>query len=119
VGNLAQYLDTAMQAAGVPIIGVSVGHASDRSTWTVQPASLQAQAQPIIDAFVMPTAAQLAEKAIDATSRQKDIMAMVAFALQAKDPVAWAATTPAQKRAAVLAGAGTWRSLRALVDSIA
>lgn len=55
-------LDAAVRAAGIAIEGVSIGSDTDRSTWKVQPPSLQAQAQPIIDAFVMPTAAQLLDE---------------------------------------------------------
>jgi hypothetical protein len=72
-------LHEAIVAAGVPIVGVSVGDEGVRATWKVQPAVLQAQAQPIIDAFVMPNAAQLLDedaqrevdgaKAINATVR--------------------------------------------------
>lgn len=49
------YLERALRAAGVPVIGVVIGDHANRATWTVQPESLQAQAQPIIDAFVLPT----------------------------------------------------------------
>ena len=38
-------------AAGIPVVGVSVGSNDDKRTWTVQPDSLQAAAQPIIDAY--------------------------------------------------------------------
>ena len=47
----AQLLDGQITAAGIPIVGVSIGVADDKSTWTVTPPSLQAQAQPIIDAY--------------------------------------------------------------------
>lgn len=44
-------LDQALKVKGIPIVGVSIGNEADRATWTVQPPELQAQAQPIIDAF--------------------------------------------------------------------
>ncbi len=48
---IATRLDTVLRAAGLPIVGVSIGEPAMRTTWTVQPESLQKQAQPIIDAF--------------------------------------------------------------------
>lgn len=45
------YLHRALIAAGVPVVGVSIGDAANKATWTVQPADLQDEAQPIIDAF--------------------------------------------------------------------
>jgi len=51
LGNIAGMLDAQLKAAGLPIIGVSIGANDDKSTWTVQPPELQAQAQPIIDAI--------------------------------------------------------------------
>lgn len=47
----AQLLNGQIQAAGIPIVGVSIGVADDKTTWTVQPTDLQSQAQPIIDAY--------------------------------------------------------------------
>ena len=49
--NDAARLDRVLKAAGVPIVSVSIGRRTDKSTWTVQPSDLQAAAQPIIDAF--------------------------------------------------------------------
>lgn len=51
MASLAGRLDRALKAAGVPIEGVSIGRVGDKGTWTVHPSALQAQAQPIIDAF--------------------------------------------------------------------
>lgn len=48
---IARLLDGAVKAAGVPIVGVSIGTQADRTTWTVQPAALQGAAQPTINAF--------------------------------------------------------------------
>lgn len=78
--SLAAYLDAAVRAAGVPIEGVSMEDLNDRATWKVTPASLQPQAQPIIDAFVLPDAATvLAEDAQRETSEKK--LKAVALAL--------------------------------------
>ena len=76
--NLTARLNQSILAAGVPSVGVSIGREDDRSTWTVQPASLQAQAQPIIDAFKMPTAAQLADEDATTCMGDKKILAIAA-----------------------------------------
>ena len=47
----AARLDAAIRAAGVPIVGVSIGDPADKATWKVHPPELQASAQPTIDAF--------------------------------------------------------------------
>lgn len=44
-------LRLALLAAGVPVVGVTMGDRDDKTTWTVSPASLQSAAQAIIDAF--------------------------------------------------------------------
>ena len=56
----AERLDNAIKAAGVPIVGISVGSEGVSSTVRVQPASLQAAAQPTIDAFDWSDAAEAA-----------------------------------------------------------
>lgn len=63
--TLAARVEQAIKAQGVPITGVSLGRLDDRSTWKVVPADLQAAAQPHINAFVEPTAQQIADE--DAT----------------------------------------------------
>lgn len=49
--NIAATLDKALRANGLAIVGVSIGDATDRSTWKVQPATLQGAAQSIIDSL--------------------------------------------------------------------
>jgi hypothetical protein len=49
--NIAATLNAQIVDAGVPIISLSIGSSTDKSTWTVQPPDLQSAAQPIIDAF--------------------------------------------------------------------
>ena len=51
---LAAPLDQQIKAAGIEIVGVSIGDVANKSTWTVQPPDLQAAAQPTIDAFDIP-----------------------------------------------------------------
>lgn len=49
--RLAEHVTAAIRAAGVPILGISIGTDNDRTSWRVNPATLQAAAQPTIDAF--------------------------------------------------------------------
>jgi hypothetical protein len=56
--NFAERLHAELKAAGLNIIGVSIGSNSDTSTWTAQPSAVQAQAQPIIDAIDLAVWAQ-------------------------------------------------------------
>lgn len=49
--HLAAELHRVITAAGVAIVGVSIGKLTDKTTWKVQPALFQPAAQPIIDAF--------------------------------------------------------------------
>ena len=51
MNTLAARLQAAIQTAGVPITSVSIGVDADKTTWRVHPASLQAEAQLVIDAF--------------------------------------------------------------------
>jgi hypothetical protein len=51
MASLAAQLMRMLTAAGVPVVGVTIGDDTDKATWTVQPASLQAAAQPTIDSF--------------------------------------------------------------------
>lgn len=67
--NLAAGVMSALTSAGVEVVSVSIGHAGDRATWKVLPASLQSAAQPIIDAF-NPNDPQLATDEID---RETDV----------------------------------------------
>jgi hypothetical protein len=83
VTALVTRLHAAIVAAGVPIASTSIGDEGDRATWTVQPFTLQTAAQPIIDAFVMPTAAQLLdEDAARDVDGQKAINATVRWTLR-------------------------------------
>lgn len=80
MANVASRLDQAIKSAGVPILGVSIGLEDDKSTWRVNPPSLQGAAQPVIDAFTEPTAQQLAdEQAVQDTTRKE--LKAVALAL--------------------------------------
>ena len=78
--DTAGRLKAAIKVAGVAIDDVWIGDEDNRSTWRVRPESLQAQAQPIIDAYVDPTPAQLADEHAERETTDKKVMA-VALAL--------------------------------------
>lgn len=90
--DLARYLDQAIRTAGVPITGVSIGDPNDRRTWRVHPASAQAQAQPIIDAFQLPTLAQMKDESaireIDAKALKAVVMELYPYLSAGKPSLA-------------------------------
>jgi hypothetical protein len=49
--TLAALVEQALRRAGLAITGVAIGDPANRTTWRVRPVSLQAAAQPVIDAF--------------------------------------------------------------------
>lgn len=116
--NTAPRLDAALKAAGVPILGVSIGDEANRATWRVSPASLQAQAQPTIDAFD-PNAQSVIDADVAAqaalTAQQKDLVATLGLVAQQTDPN-WGTKTLAQKIAAVRALQTSWQAMRAFVE---
>lgn len=73
---IAARLDQALKAAGLPITSVTIGLTEDRSTWKVHPAALQADAQPIIDAFVLPSPEQVADDAAQRETQRKELKAV-------------------------------------------
>ena len=77
---LALLLQRAIRAAGIPVVSVSIGDDQDRATWRVHPAELQGAAQPVINAFVRPTPAQLDDERAEAVMGDKALQA-VALAL--------------------------------------
>lgn len=74
--RLAERLDKAIRAAGVAIVGVSIGSEQDRSTWRVEPATLQAAAQPVIDSFEAPTPNTLLDEAAVRDTSRKELRAV-------------------------------------------
>ncbi len=76
MANVAERLDQAIRAAGVPIVGVSVGDEQQKATWTVQPADQQAAAQPVINAFVMPSAAVFLDESAQRYVTDKAVIAI-------------------------------------------
>jgi hypothetical protein len=93
MASLAARLDAAIRAANVPIVGVSVGDPANRATWRVHPSSLQAQAQPVIDAFDPNDPALVgAEKDADAARLSDDL------ALRALVRVTWEEIQKCQPR---------------------
>lgn len=71
----ARRLRDAIRAAGVPVEDVSIG-GPDRATWRVSPSTLQAQAQPVIDAYVAPTPAQMLDEQAQRDVSDKKLQAM-------------------------------------------
>lgn len=63
--TLAARICQHVQAQGVPIKDVGIGDDGNRATWRVVPDDLQAAAQPHLDSFVFPTAAQLLDEEAD------------------------------------------------------
>jgi len=78
--TLANRLKQQLTAASVHVTDVSIGQRADKSTWLVEPSSLQTAAQPIIDAYVEPTPAQLADEDAERETTEKKLLA-VALAL--------------------------------------
>jgi hypothetical protein len=120
MADVAGRLDRALRAAGVAIVGVSIGDPATKATWKVQPPTLQAQAQPTIDAFD-PNAQSVIDAELTAaavlTSREKDILAMCAVVVRAKGLAAWNAMTLQQKKDATFAEADVWRDMRVWAET--
>ena len=72
--SLSGRLYTTLTAAGHAVVSVSIGDATNRSTWCVQPSSLQDACQPLIDAF-NPT---------DPAHETADLTAAVTYALDSE-----------------------------------
>lgn len=119
MNNLAGRLDRALKAAGVPVVSVTIVDAANPATWNVHPRYLQADAQPIIDAFdhddPAHAAAELTALAL-ADSRRKDILATVAIIVKERDVAAWNAMTITQKVEAVRNEADIWKAFREFID---
>ena len=117
--NTAARLDRALKDAGVLIDGVSIRNPLDKTTWTVQPSSLQTQSQAIIDTFDVNdpahAAAELATHSLIA-SRRKDMLATLAVVVRGRNIAMWNAMTVNQKVAATLAEADTWEDIRNFIE---
>lgn len=122
--ELTEQVQRAIARAGVTVIGVSIGRVADKATWRVDhlPTATQADrdaAAAAVAAFdpvdtTVVADAQTTEAQM--TSRHKDILATVAWAIQFKDPAAWTAKTTPQKKTQVLAEADNWRDIRVFVE---
>lgn len=124
VTDLARRLDTALRAANHPIDGVSIGVLGDKATWRASylpsATALQKTACDAAIASFDPDSASAVDgdvtAAAQATSRQKDVLAMIAWSLRRADIPAWTLLTLNQKRAAVLAAADDWRDIRIFIE---
>lgn len=87
MSELTGRIDRAIKAVVPSILGVSIGDPANKATWRVQPASLQAAAQPTIDAFNPNDPAILAAErdAMITSEAARDIIrAMLLFYLRDK-----------------------------------
>lgn len=98
--SLPARLERLIKGAGVAVSGVSVGTDSDRATWRVEPESLQAAAQPVIDAFQPMTAAQEAD---EQAQMDVDARALKAVAMALWECIPAPLLTRAQMRARAVA----------------
>ena len=98
--SLAARLDLAIKAQGIAISGVSIGDEANRATWRVHPADKQAEAQPVIDAFVLPTEAQLAD---EEAQRETDLRILKAIVWELHAIIPAPKPTLAQLRANIIA----------------
>lgn len=117
--NTAIRVLKAVQAAGVPVISVTIGDDAIRATWKVQPVNLQSAAQATIDAFD-PEAPTVVDAEVSAaallSSRQKDILSTCAVIVRSRDLAAWTAMNLTQKKAATFAEADVWRAMREFAE---
>jgi hypothetical protein len=75
--SIAARLYVLLRGLGLNVVSVSVGREGDRTTWRVQPDTLQAQAQAAIDAFVIPNDAQLLDEEAQRETSDKKLQAAV------------------------------------------
>lgn len=73
--SIAARLQQHIIASGVAVTEVSIGSEGDKATWKVRPSSLQAQAQPVIDAYVEPTPDTLLDQFTEQRIGEKALMA--------------------------------------------
>lgn len=122
--SIAARLDLALRAAGIPIIGVSIGDEADRATWRIQ-FELRATAQQRTDGAALvatfdPNAAALLtserEQRIAAESRRHDVLATCALVVRSRNVIAWNALTVDQKILAILTESDAWAAARDFVE---
>lgn len=122
--RLVSMLHDTLTGAGLPVASVSVASPDDKATWRVTytqilSAEQDTQAAALIAAFDPESAATInaANLAMaTASSRQKDTLAMIAWALRRSNVTAWNGLSLAGKKAAVLAEADNWRDLRVFIE---
>lgn len=81
MGITAERLDKALRAAGVPIVGVSVGNDADPGTWSIQfnaPATQEQRDQgaAILAAYVSPSASVLEDETAQRDTNRKELQAV-------------------------------------------
>jgi hypothetical protein len=75
--SLAARLLAQIQTSLPGVQSVSIGRQEDKSTWRVDPVKHQVAAQAVIDAFVTPTPAQLADEDADIELNDRAVRAIV------------------------------------------
>lgn len=122
MATIAEVVDTALKAAGVPILGVSIGDPANRATWIVQfdpsaTAAQKATAATVVNTVAIDAAGQHAQDQSDVKA-YVDAMPLVEQAIdltildqvnliRSKLPVPLVAVTVAQWIAAVKAKVDT------------
>src|SRR3990167_7384491 len=120
MANEGARLDKTLRAAGIAIVGVSIGHIDDKTTWKVQPPQLQAQAQPIIYAFDANDPAHAAAELsllAQSTSQEKSNLAMLACIVRSRNVNEWNVMTTTQKITAVRNEANVFKGIREFIDN--
>lgn len=73
--NLNEHVEAYLKSKGIAVVGVSLGDYANKATWKVNPPTMQAAAQPHIDAFNANDPALLAADADATTDRLIDALA--------------------------------------------
>lgn len=122
MANLAGLVDRALRTAGVPILGVSIGHPTDRATWSVifDPAATaghRATAATVLASVAIDAPAQAIDDEKNAQieidgwpiATKAIVLALIdqLNVIRAALPSPLGAITPAQAIAAIRAKAGT------------
>ena len=121
---IAARLDAALKAAGIPVLGVSIGDPANRATWRLDYAP-NATAQQRTDGEALrlafdPFSQAVLDAELDVLATReatlKDVLATCALIAKTVDPAGWNALNQAQKIARVQALAADWKTFRIFVE---
>lgn len=121
---IAERLERALRAAVIPILGVSIGTPTDRSTWRIHYAPSATAQQQVDGEAIKATFDPNAPATIDAenaarfqlSAADKDRLADIALMIRYKDITAWNAMTNVQKRDAVRQQQAVWENIRDFIE---